>query len=156
MERILVVSDTHGKTDNVIRLLENVPFTKVFHLGDLVRDAILLQKAFPDIEFHYVRGNNDPYGAEGEKTVKIGDNKMLLCHGHNYSVSSSLLRLSLRAKEAGANLALFGHTHQKLKEVCDGVTLFNPGSTSRPRGGKASAGIIEMDSGYFGIAHYDF
>ena len=156
MERILVISDTHGKTDKVIRLLENVPFTKVFHLGDMVSDAILLKKAFPDIEFHYVKGNNDPYGAESEKTVEVCGKKIFLCHGHNYSVSSSLLSLSLRAKEVGADVALFGHTHQKFKEECDGLTLFNPGSPERPRGGLPSAGIIEIDKDYFGIAHYDF
>lgn len=156
MERILVLSDTHGKTDNVIRLMENVPFTKVFHLGDLVRDALLLEKAFPDIEFYYVRGNNDPYGTEDEKIVEVSGKKFYLCHGHNLSVSSNLLRLSLKAKEQEASVALFGHTHIKHMEEYDGLILFNPGSTSRPRGGKASSGIIEIDKDYFGIAHYDF
>ncbi len=156
MERILVVADTHGKCDKIIKLMENIPFTKVFHLGDLVRDALYIKKAFPDLEVVSVRGNNDPFGTEDEKIVEVSGKKFFLCHGHNYSPSSSLLRLSLKAEEVGADAVLFGHTHRKLLEKEGDIIIFNPGSPERPRGGKASCGIIELDENYFGIAHYDF
>lgn len=156
MERILVVSDTHGKTDNVIRLLENIPFDKIIHLGDMVRDALLIGKAFPDIELFYVRGNNDPFGPAAEDVIEISGKKILICHGHQYSVSSDLLRLSLAASEKGASVALFGHTHRKEDTDYNGVKIFNPGSASLPRDGRASCGIIECDNDYFKIVHYEF
>ena len=156
MERILVVSDTHGRIDNCIRLMENVPFGKIFHLGDTVRDALLLGKAFPDSELIYVKGNNDPFGATSESVIEISGKKIFICHGHTYSVSSDLLRLSLAATEKGADVALFGHTHRKEDTEYNGVRLFNPGSASLPRDNKASVGIMEIDKDYFGIAHYEF
>lgn len=156
MERVLVVSDTHGRVDNVIRLMENVPFDKIIHLGDTVRDALVIGKAFPDTELIYVRGNNDPFGASAESVIEISDKKIFICHGHTYSVSSDLLRISLSAAEKGATLALFGHTHRKEDSEYNGVRLFNPGSASLPRDGKASVGIIEIDKDYFGIVHYEF
>lgn len=156
MERILVISDTHGRVDNAVRLLENVPFDKIIHLGDTVRDALSLGKAFPDAELIYVRGNNDPFGAESEKVIEMGGHKIFICHGHTYSVSSDLLRLSLAAAEKGASVALFGHTHRKEDTEYNGIRLFNPGSASLPRDGAASCGIIEFEGDYFGIAHYEF
>ena len=155
MERILVVSDTHGRVDNVIRLMENVPFDKIIHLGDTVRDALLLGKAFPKCELFCIRGNNDPFGPAAESVIEICEKKIFICHGHTYSVSSDLLRLSLAASEKGAMLALFGHTHRKENTEYSGVRLFNPGSATLPRDGKASVGIIEIDEDYFGIAHYE-
>lgn len=156
MERILLVSDTHGRIDNVIRLMENVHFDKIIHLGDTVRDALLLGKTFSDTELIYVRGNNDPFGASAESVIEISGKKIFICHGHSYSVSSDLLRLSLAAAEKGASLALFGHTHRKEDTEYNGVRLFNPGSASLPRDGKASCGIMEFDINYFGMAHYEF
>ena len=155
MERILVVSDTHGRVDNVIRLMENVPFDKIIHLGDTVRDALLLGKAFHKCELFCIRGNNDPFGPAAESVIEICGKKIFICHGHTYSVSSDLLRLSLAASEKGSTLALFGHTHRKENTEYSGVRLFNPGSATLPRDGKASVGIIEIDEDYFGIAHYE-
>ena len=113
MERIMVISDTHGRIENAIRLIENVPFDKIIHLGDTLRDALEIGKAFPSVELIYVKGNNDPFGAESEKIIEIDSKKIFLCHGHTFSVSSDLLRLSLAAQERGAEIALFGHTHRK-------------------------------------------
>ncbi len=156
MERILVVSDTHGKIDNVIRLMENVPFDKIIHLGDTLRDALMLGKAFPDTELIYVKGNNDPMGAESEKVITLGNKKLFICHGHTYSVSGDLLRLSLAAASKECDFALFGHTHRKEDTEYNGIRLFNPGSASLPRDGASSVGIIETDKDYFGITHYGF
>ncbi|MBR6720333.1 MAG: metallophosphoesterase [Clostridia bacterium] len=156
MERILVISDTHGRIDNAVRLMENVPFDKIIHLGDNVKDALSLGRAFPEAELIYVRGNNDPFGTENEKIIEIGNVKILACHGHTYSVSTDLLRISLAAVEKGAKVALFGHTHRKEDTDYNGVRLFNPGSASLPRDRKASCGIIEADVTYFGMAHYEF
>ncbi len=156
MERILVISDTHGRIDNAVRLLSSVPFDKIIHLGDTLRDAIEIGKAFPDCELIYVKGNNDPLGAENEKIIEIGGKKIFLCHGHTYSVSSDLVWLGFSAAEKGADVVLFGHTHRKEDAEFNGVRLFNPGSASLPRDLKASCGIIEVDGDYFGMAHYEF
>ncbi len=57
--------------------------------------------------------------------------KIFACHGHLYSVKTTLARLAKRAKELGCQVALYGHTHEARESVIDGVTLLNPGSLSR-------------------------
>ncbi|MBQ9384212.1 MAG: metallophosphoesterase family protein, partial [Ruminiclostridium sp.] len=46
----------------------------------------------------------------------------------------------------GCSAALFGHTHVPVNEMSNGILLFNPGSTSLPRGGnKPTYGKITVD-----------
>ena len=61
-----------------------------------------------------------------------------MCHGHKYRVKLGIYSLLLRAKELNADIALFGHTHEKLLEKEDGIIILNPGSTR-------SYGIIEIN-----------
>ncbi len=59
--------------------------------------------------------------------------RTLLTHANRYRRRRSLFRLSLRAREAGASLALFGHTHEPTVEWEGGVLLVNPGSLQNGR-----------------------
>ena len=66
-------------------------------------------------------------------------------------VKGTLSALAAAARERGADIALFGHTHLRLERYLpperDGerpLWLFNPGSISRPREGRPSYGIIDI------------
>ena len=50
------------------------------------------------------------------------------------------------ARRAGADIALFGHTHLVHEEYDpeSGIYLFNPGSIGEPREGKPSYGILSL------------
>ena len=77
--------------------------------------------------------------------IEIGGVKMYLTHGH---MMASFLSLAYRAKEKGAKVALFGHTHEAMCEMMDGVMLLNPGSAGNYcRGGSARASVLEIDRG---------
>lgn len=154
MKRVLVVSDTHGKIDEVERLLENVKFHIIIHLGDNLADAIRLKERVSPEEFYMVKGNNDFYG-ETEKTVEICSHKIFICHGHTYGVSYNPERLVEEAIKKGAKIALYGHTHTMCDETIKGVRVFCPGSPSRPRGCERSVGIIECDESFIELAHYE-
>ena len=96
---------------------------------------------------HY-RGNNDFFShLDDEEEVYIGDYKILLTHGHFYSVSLGVERLRAEAKSRGFNMAIFGHTHRPFYENEDGLILLNPGSLSYPRqeGKRASYAIMNID-----------
>ncbi len=43
-----------------------------------------------------------------------------MTHGHLYDVSMSLTRLDLKAREIGASVVLFGHTHRLAAEMSQG------------------------------------
>ena len=68
---------------------------------------------------------------EDEIVLEIENVKIFACHGHRYSVKSTLTRLAARAKELGCNIALYGHTHSARADEIDGVTLINCGCGTR-------------------------
>ena len=57
--KILVLSDSHGNVDNMIRAVERESPRAIFHLGDCWRDGQRLHDRFPEIPFEQVPGNCD-------------------------------------------------------------------------------------------------
>lgn len=70
--------------------------------------------------------------------------KILFSHGHTFGVKYSLDRIYYKAKEIGAKIVLFGHTHCRYYSYEDGVHILNPGSASCPRDGKPKAMPLSM------------
>ncbi|MFQ7714249.1 MAG: metallophosphoesterase family protein [Agathobacter rectalis] len=64
--------------------------------------------------------------------IDIDGYKVLMCHGHTYGVKMSYMHLELHAKEVGADLALFGHTHKLFYDKHNGLAMMNPGSIGAP------------------------
>ena len=75
--------------------------------------------------------------------IELGGHKIWMEHGHLFP---SLMTLAYRAKDNGADIALFGHTHEPHCEYAYGVLLLNPGSAgNRCRGGAARASLLLLD-----------
>ena len=53
--------------------------------------------------------------------------------------------LRCRGKEVGADIVLFGHTHEPFKEEKNGIILMNPGSIAKPVLRDRCIGFIEID-----------
>lgn len=163
MVKIIVISDTHGETSWIHRALERHPdAAALIHCGDFASDLKDLDSA--SLQLYAVSGNVPdtrqsllpPELRAVEKILHLEGVKILLTHGHLYEVKFSFNALYYRAQEVGASLVLFGHTHRAMNEAHLGVTLFNPGSPARPRGGKPGYGIIELTSGNFESRLMDF
>lgn len=118
--KALFISDNHGDAAILERVKEGLAdqVDAMFHCGD--------SNLSPD----------DPALAGFQVVVDqvVGDEHVFVTHGHLYGVNQSLLNLKLAAKEAGATVAAYGHTHQLACQVVDGILLLNPGSISQPRG----------------------
>ena len=82
-----------------------------------------------------------------EQLIELENKKILMTHGHEYGVKSSLLNLNYRAKELGADIALYGHSHIAAIEKHDGIWFVNPGSVSLPRGLRHTIAFIEIKDG---------
>ena len=144
--KILVLSDSHGTMCSMENAVERERPDYIFHLGDYERDARKLAEFYPEIPLLSVPGNCDrPLpGTELALVREFGGVRILMTHGHAYGVKSGLLRMELAAREAGVQVALFGHTHRAVCEELNGLWLMNPGASS---GLRRSCGIVEIEGG---------
>jgi len=134
MQRIMIVSDTHGKIGNLAEAIdrEGKP-DMLIHLGDFEGDAEAIE-AMCGCELMLVPGNNDFFSVlPKEIETEIAGKKVLLTHGHYYYVSLDLATLRREAIARGIDIVMFGHIHRPVIEVDDDITLINPGSLSYPR-----------------------
>ena len=149
--RILVISDTHGKVDEALKLIKNMEKPDlIIHLGDYVEDGEYIERE-TGIKVELVRGNGDFYNKkyEDDRVLEIGGKRIFLTHGHKYRVKYDVLSLLYRAEELEADIVLFGHTHVPLIVKENNILIMNPGSISFPRGYKSpkTYGIIEINEG---------
>ena len=147
--RILVISDSHGRSREIEKAIEAQPEAKhIFFLGDCVRDIEDLVYCYPERNFHIVEGNCDGY-----TMYKTVDAENLFCkrivytHGHSLGVKGGKARLYTLAKEQRADIVLFGHTHVAEAEYCDGTYFVNPGSLCSGRCGFTSYAVIDIVEG---------
>lgn len=126
--KIIVITDTHNYIENAQMIIKKTDgVTDVIHLGDMVSDAVELSSMFPEIKFHFIKGNNDWFSNGDEKLFMCACGKNIFAvHGHQYKVKNTLLNIALKAKSIGADVVLFGHTHIMCDTEYDGVRLINP------------------------------
>lgn len=150
--RVLVISDSHGDRRKMYNVIEAHPdIDTVFFLGDGIREFEDICDIYPDKKLFSVRGNCDFISNRPSTDLcNLGKGLILYTHGNAYGVKSGLGNLIIAAKERGARIALFGHTHQRCAEIHNGVCLFNPGSL----GQSGSYGIVEISDDKINMSHY--
>jgi uncharacterized protein len=153
--KIMIISDSHGRNLNVEIALEKVaPIDLLIHLGDFEGNEEYFETMVP-CKVEMVSGNNDYFtGIDKDKVIMIGKYSVFLTHGHRYGVNYGTERVKEAARQFGASIALFGHTHCPLIDLRGSVWAINPGSISQPRqeGRKPSFIIMDLDSK--GEAHF--
>ena len=182
--RIIVFSDSHGRTGNLFDVIEKHRNTTdmFIHLGDGEPEADMVKSAYPEIDLRYVRGNCDiNSGAPMSLLIEADFGRKIYATGSNakcaklvgvdttkikiavYAISGFLADLAglimisrvdygigtilKEAKAQGADIVLFGHTHERFSyyDSDSGIYLLNPGSLSEPRDGKGkSYGVIDI------------
>ena len=136
--RIIVFSDTHQHTsllqNAVSQAMEDGPVDALIHCGDGVRDLECVEgdllRFNPHIQIYAVRGNCDLGLAHYPltETITVKKRKIMITHGHVFHVKHGLGKLARAAREIGADIACFGHTHQPVITEKHGVMLVNPGA----------------------------
>jgi len=140
---ILIVSDSHGDIAALTTVLEWTQnddddadaFEAAVFLGDGYEDLSLASARVGFVlPWHAVRGNGDyDFSIPDNIKLEIADRKLFLSHGNRYDVREGCKTIAAIARNAGAEAALFGHTHVPYCATVDGIFLLNPGSISRPR-----------------------
>lgn len=166
--KLVVLSDSHGASHRIERVLSlNKDCDAVLFLGDGLADLYGVSAGLVS-----VRGNCDMsyLWGEGLKTpseqiMTFDGFRFLMVHGHTLSVKSGIERAMKYAFEAGADVLLYGHTHERCEryfpvgsELCGTVIdrpmyAFNPGSIGSPRDGAPSFGVIEIRNGQMLFSH---
>lgn len=141
--RVLIVSDTHGKDDNLLKVLEiekNLDF--MVHLGDIGKLEEYIEE-ITGLACFAVRGNNDWSSLlPADNIIMLGKHKTFITHGHHHHVYTSTDALRLFAGALGCDIAMYGHTHIPEIKTTAGVTVLNPGSLTLPRQGNRKPSYI--------------
>jgi putative phosphoesterase len=124
----------------IVRL--ELPFDELVFCGDGFADI-----AGADLPASFiisaVAGNVDRergFSAPEQLVTEIGEKKVLITHGDLFGVKIGLERLRHHGVTRGADLVIFGHTHEQYADTSSRPILINPGSAQR-----GHYCIIEMD-----------
>ncbi len=122
-----VISDTHGLLrPQAVEVLRGV--AHILHAGDIGAPEVLeeLRKLAPVTA---VRGNVDT--ASWARGIPL--NQVVEIEGVSIYMLHILAELDLKPEAAGLGVVVYGHSHQPLSEVKNGVLYFNPGSAGPKR-----------------------
>ncbi len=129
--KIIVLSDIHYEKDvakKVIKKHRNDANLFVF-LGDGIDNFEDLTVFDSKIKTVAVKGNCDyDSNADVYELFDFCGRKIFCTHGNLYDVDVSLKRIKQTAKDKGADICLYGHTHTAYCENDDGLLVLNPGA----------------------------
>ncbi|MCR4689499.1 MAG: metallophosphoesterase [Saccharofermentans sp.] len=175
--KILVLSDSHRVSSNVIKAIEKESPDYLIHLGDIEDDTeyIARKAGAPKVPCIFIRGNCDYSSNElWQKAVfNLKGHRFYCAHGHKERVNYGLATLALSAQEEGCDIAIFGHTHipydsfaealpihnyygdDNFRSFAPNLRILNPGSIAIPRGGSQKGYmLIDMqDSGAYTVTY---
>lgn len=155
--KLIAVSDNHGNTyymEEILSIYEDDVDNWV-HCGDseLMEDHPLWQR------YKTVSGNMDyAPGFELERIVEFKDHKFLVLHGHKHGVKRSNDEMKRRAREEGASVVFYGHTHVPKAEEEDGILFINPGSLTQPRDRNVGTYLLidfNEETNQFSLTYFD-
>ena len=129
--RIIVFSDSHGRSDVLVDIVRFHPNAALYlHLGDGAADYYRLCAMFPDKNITHLCGNCDMASlSEAELFLPLErGHSLFAAHGHNFGVKFSLSAMKAEARKNGADIMLYGHTHEPVSFYEDGLHIMNPGA----------------------------
>lgn len=148
--KIMIVSDTHNSHRNLERAIEKAgKIDMLIHLGDVEGGEDYIE-ALVDCPAHILSGNNDFFSdLPREEEFDIEGKHIFITHGHYYYVSMNEERLKEEARNRGADIVMYGHTHKPSCERENGLLVLNPGSIAFPRqiGRKYTYMMMQIEKG---------
>ncbi len=142
--KILVISDNHGETENMKKILATEKYDKSIHCGDyLIPDKDILAM------FDYVVSGNNDYSSkiQDDMFIKAGGKKIFLTHGDSYAPTFKTgegvsHRKVLNKYQREIDIIVHGHTHIPRKQMTPDTLIVCPGSIDFPRDGSEKSYCI--------------
>lgn len=151
-----MISDTHQVDgEEVIRAIDDnfSDVDTIIHCGDVVEMEVLeaLKAVAPLI---VVAGNMDTREIKNiypkKEVIETNGKRLGIVHGWG-SPHGILSKILFKFRTDNVDAILFGHTHQPMNEMKDGMLLFNPGSLlDRVYTNYNSLGILEVTTAISG------
>lgn len=145
MTKVLIVSDSHGLVKELSEIQSRHQVDYRIHCGD----SELEFDSNPLNGFYKVRGNCDYDRRFPEEEIfELDGMNFLVVHGHLHQVKIGHDTLISRAKEVGADVVCYGHTHVAEATTKSSHLIINPGSIVFPRGGirEKTYAILEWEN----------
>lgn len=143
--KLLILSDSHSSLGYMRMCVSVIRPDVIVHLGDHYDDGSVIAEENRHVRIYQVPGNCDrflPIGWQPETICcDIGGVRCFMTHGHKYGVKSGEDSLLAAAREAGAQVVLYGHTHIPVCRREGDLLVINPGSC---RGYGGSACVLEI------------
>ena len=162
--KIGIISDTHGDIVQVEKALSILSDCQhIIHCGDVLyhgpRNELpknynpkkLAELLSTKDNIVYVRGNCDSDVdemvikkdlKEKNRLINFDEYKIYAVHGYEETEDDRVKK----ASELGADIVISGHTHIKVLKKKDEIIVINPGSTTIPKDGSSSVGIIDENN----------
>lgn len=145
--KVLVLSDSHSVRSIMRTAVSQVKPNAIVHLGDHYEDGEVIGEENMHIPLYQVPGNCDAYRCFGKPELLCLDVfgvRMLMTHGHRQHVKQTQALLAKEARQLGAAIALYGHTHAAdVHREDDGLWVMNPGACGSYGG---SVGVVEIEN----------
>ncbi|MBI1971718.1 MAG: YfcE family phosphodiesterase [Candidatus Aenigmarchaeota archaeon] len=93
-----------------------------------------------------VRGNMDHLDLPKMEGVDIEGKRIVITHSDEVSPRGDKDQLSAIAKRYGADILIYGHTHEQDAWQRNGITFVNPGSATRSADGKPHCAVIGIEN----------
>lgn len=173
--KLIIISDSHGRYERIAELIElHRDADALVFLGDGVRDLYRAGAYSSSATVYAVKGNCDfssvfvPDGqgnVPNELVFSLDGFRFYAIHGHTKGVKMGLDSALAAAVGRGADVLLFGHTHEPLEKYFpEGANmggrildrplyLFNPGSLGESHDGRAHFGLVEIRDGNILFSH---
>jgi len=151
--RIGIVSDTH---DRVLPSLHAAlaAVDEILHAGDIASEEALAEIG-TIAPVTAVGGNMDERPLADrlpkEAILERAGVRIALVHGHRIG-RASVDDLARRYRDRGVYLVIWGHIHEPVSELRDGVRYFNPG-TAGGLGASPTCGLLSIEGGRFTVEH---
>lgn len=118
--RVLLLSDSHYRG---IGGVADYSFDAIFHCGDMDEST---RVALENLAAYYVSGNCDFFDVP-DQLIEFAGKQILLTHSHHYHSKRGYDELVAVAKKYAVDIVFFGHTHERVYFIRDGIVFINPG-----------------------------
>lgn len=162
--RLLTISDSHGNYKIFLKIILRYgpDCDALIFCGDGTGDLMqIIEQAKSDEEIKnalppvitFVRGNGDSTIYPDRQILTANHRNFFITHGHEQGVYFGFEQLAMTASYSQCSVGVYGHTHISRIDHLSDMTLVNPGSISRPRGGdSAGFAIITVEKKFIDTA----